>query len=188
MFRPPPRISHTMVAMSRRAAGSAPTTREARRNCGIVPKRMASIVYSGVTGCDASGVAVMMAISRTATCERRMGTGSSSLSPTMTSSVIPRRAQCCIAGGGPAGMMLGFLLARAGVEVLVLERHADFLRDFRGDTIHPSTLEVMYELGLLDRFLERPHSELREIGGRIGREVVMLADFSGLPTRCKFLA
>jgi len=64
--------------------------------------------------------------------------------------------RCCIAGGGPAGMMLGLLLARAGVAVLVLEKHADFLRDFRGDTIHPSTLEIMYELGLLGEFLEQP--------------------------------
>jgi len=67
------------------------------------------------------------------------------------------RTACCIAGGGPAGMMLGFLLARAGVEVLVLEKHQDFFRDFRGDTIHPSTLEVMYELGLLEDFLRQPH-------------------------------
>ena len=76
---------------------------------------------------------------------------------------------CCIAGGGPAGMMLGFLLARAGIDVTVLEKHKDFLRDFRGDTIHPSTFEVMYELGLLDAFLQRPHQELQEIGGQIGR-------------------
>ncbi len=96
--------------------------------------------------------------------------------------------QCAIAGGGPAGMMLGFLLARAGVDVVVLEKHADFLRDFRGDTIHPSTLEVMFELGLLDAFLARPHSEVREVGGRVGDQVVMLADFTRLPTRCKFLA
>ena len=71
--------------------------------------------------------------------------------------------RCCIAGGGPAGMMCGLLLARAGVDVLVLEKHADFLRDFRGDTIHPSTLEIMYELGLLDAFLKRPHQEVREL-------------------------
>src|SRR5690348_1982729 len=70
---------------------------------------------------------------------------------------------CCIAGGGPAGVMLGFLLARAGVEVLVLEKHRDFFRDFRGDTIHPSTLEVMAELGLLDAFLQRPHQEMRRV-------------------------
>ncbi len=67
---------------------------------------------------------------------------------------------CCIAGGGPAGMMLGYLLARAGIEVLVLEKHADFLRDFRGDTIHPSTLEVMHELGVLDELLTRPRQRI----------------------------
>jgi len=98
------------------------------------------------------------------------------------------RVQCCIAGGGPAGMMLGYLLARAGVEVLVLEKHADFLRDFRGDTVHPSTLEVMHELGLLDDFLKLPHQELRQIGGRIGDEAVVLADFSHVPARCRFIA
>src|ERR1700687_1183684 len=75
---------------------------------------------------------------------------------------------CCIAGGGPAGMMLGLLLARSGVEVMVLEKHADFLRDFRGDTIHPSTLEIMGELGLLEEFLKRSHQELRELAGQIG--------------------
>ena len=77
---------------------------------------------------------------------------------------------CCIAGGGPAGMMLGYLLARAGVEVLVLEKHADFLRDFRGDTIHPSTLEIMHELGLLDAFLRLPHQELRTLAGLVGED------------------
>jgi 2-polyprenyl-6-methoxyphenol hydroxylase-like FAD-dependent oxidoreductase len=96
--------------------------------------------------------------------------------------------RCCIAGGGPAGLMLGLLLARAGVDVVVLEKHADFLRDFRGDTIHPSTLEVMNELGILDEFLHRPHQEVQQIGGQIGQEYVMLADFSHLPTRCKFIA
>ena len=74
--------------------------------------------------------------------------------------------RCCIVGGGPAGMMLGFLLARAGVDVLVLEKHSDFLRDFRGDTIHPSTLEVIHELGLLDAFLALPHQEVRELSER----------------------
>ncbi len=96
--------------------------------------------------------------------------------------------RCAIAGGGPAGMMLGFLLARAGVDVLVLEKHADFLRDFRGDTIHPSTLEVMHELGLLDQFLKLPHSEVREIGALIGDEPVTFADFTHLPVRCGFIA
>ena len=96
--------------------------------------------------------------------------------------------RCCIAGGGPAGMMLGYLLARAGVDVVVLEKHADFLRDFRGDTIHPSTLEVMHELGILEEFLKRPHQELPQIAGQIGDEMIVLADFAHLPTRCKFLA
>src|SRR5579872_750400 len=98
------------------------------------------------------------------------------------------QTRCCIAGGGPAGMMLGFLLARAGVEVQVLEKHADFLRDFRGDTVHPSTLEVMYELGLLDAFLKRPHQELRHLSGFIGGEEVPIADFTHLPTHCRFIA
>jgi 2-polyprenyl-6-methoxyphenol hydroxylase-like FAD-dependent oxidoreductase len=85
-------------------------------------------------------------------------------------------------------MMLGFLLARAGVDVVVLEKHADFLRDFRGDTIHPSTLELMYELGLLAEFLKRPHQEVRELSGQVGEDVVKIADFTHLPTHCKFLA
>src|SRR5690348_14366444 len=97
-------------------------------------------------------------------------------------------ARCCIVGGGPAGMMLGLLLARAGVDTIVLEKHGDFLRDFRGDTIHPSTLELMYELGLLDDFLKRPHNELRQIEGQVGGERVIIGDFSHLPTRCKFIA
>src|ERR1700745_2956826 len=95
---------------------------------------------------------------------------------------------CCIAGGGPAGMMLGFLLARAGVAVTVLEKHADFLRDFRGDTIHPSTLELMYELGILEEFLKRPHQEARELAGQVGGEMVTMGDFTHLPTHCKFVA
>src|SRR5678815_3265441 len=94
--------------------------------------------------------------------------------------------QCCIAGGGPAGMILGLLLARAGVEVLVLEKHADFLRDFRGDTIHPSTLEVMHELGLLEELLQRPHQKARELKAQVGTFEATLADFSHLPTRCRF--
>jgi len=96
--------------------------------------------------------------------------------------------QCVVAGGGPAGMMLGLLLARAGVSVVVLEKHADFLRDFRGDTIHPSTLEVMYELGVLDEFLKRPHQEVRQLTGRVAGERVTIGDFTHLPTHCKFLA
>jgi 2-polyprenyl-6-methoxyphenol hydroxylase-like FAD-dependent oxidoreductase len=97
------------------------------------------------------------------------------------------RTRCCIAGGGPAGMMLGFLLARMGVDVVVLEKHADFLRDFRGDTIHPSTLEVMYELGIVEDFLRRPHQEVRQLKGQIGNETIAVADFTHLPTHCKFL-
>lgn len=93
-----------------------------------------------------------------------------------------------IAGGGPAGIMLGFLLARAGVSVLVLEKHRDFLRDFRGDTIHPSTLQVMHELGLLDAFLARPHQEVRRLRGMIGDTEITIADFGHLPTRCRFIA
>jgi 2-polyprenyl-6-methoxyphenol hydroxylase-like FAD-dependent oxidoreductase len=95
---------------------------------------------------------------------------------------------CCVAGGGPAGMIAGFLLARAGVDVMVLEKHADFLRDFRGDTIHPSTLELMYELGILDEFLRRPHTELPQIGAQVGDFTVPVADFTHLPTHCKFIA
>ena len=91
--------------------------------------------------------------------------------------------RCCIAGGGPAGMMLALLLARAGIAVLVLEKHGDFLRDFRGDTIHPSTLEVMHELGVLEEFLQRPHQEVRTLGAQIGDVFLPLADFTHLPTR-----
>ena len=98
------------------------------------------------------------------------------------------RAKCCIAGGGPAGMVLGLLLARAGVEVVVLEKHADFLRDFRGDTIHPSTLEVVHELGLLDEFLRHPHQEARVLAGNVAGAEFPLADFAHLPTKCKFIA
>ncbi|HEV7391306.1 MAG TPA: FAD-dependent oxidoreductase, partial [Burkholderiales bacterium] len=96
--------------------------------------------------------------------------------------------RCCIAGGGPAGMMLGLLLARAGIEVLVLEKHRDFLRDFRGDTIHPSTLEVMGELGLLDRLLALPHQKAPVMRAQFGDLDFPVADFSHLPTRCKFVA
>ncbi len=94
---------------------------------------------------------------------------------------------CCIAGGGPAGLMLGYLLARAGVNVTVLEKHPDFLRDFRGDTIHPSTLEIMHHLGLLEDFLRLPHQQVTKIMGEFQDEAVTLADFSRLPVRCKFM-
>src|SRR5438132_822288 len=104
-------------------------------------------------------------------------------------SMLPEiRTRCLIVGGGPAGMMTGYLLARAGVDVVVLEKHADFSRDFRGDTIHPSTLELMHELGLLDEFLKLPHQQVRELCGVINGNSVAIADFSRLPTRCKFIA
>jgi len=96
--------------------------------------------------------------------------------------------KCCIAGGGPAGMMLGFLLARAGVDVVVLEKHADFFRDFRGDTIHPSTLDLMYELGLLDEFLKLPHQKVDHLTAQVGDERVRMIDLTHLPTRCKYVA
>ena len=96
--------------------------------------------------------------------------------------------RCCIAGGGPAGMMLGFLLARAGVNVVVLAKHGDFFRDFRGDTIHPSTLELMAELGLLDEFLKLPHQKVDRLTALIGEERVRMIDLTHLPTRCKYIA
>lgn len=95
---------------------------------------------------------------------------------------------CCIAGGGPAGMMLGFLLARAGVDVVVLEKHADFLRDFRGDTIHPSTLQLMHELGLLDDFLKLPHTKMRDLAMRFGDETIQFVDFTHLPVVAPYIA
>jgi 2-polyprenyl-6-methoxyphenol hydroxylase-like FAD-dependent oxidoreductase len=98
------------------------------------------------------------------------------------------QTRCCIAGGGPAGMMLGYLLARAGIDVVILEKHGDFLRDFRGDTIHPSTLEVLHELGLLDEFLKRPHQQLQRLVAQIDDFTVTIGDLSHLPTRCKFVA
>jgi 2-polyprenyl-6-methoxyphenol hydroxylase-like FAD-dependent oxidoreductase len=96
--------------------------------------------------------------------------------------------RCCVVGGGPAGMMLGLLLARSGVAVAVLEKHADFLRDFRGDTIHPSTLELMHELGFLEEFLARPHQEVSVLQAQIGERTIPVGDFSRLPTRCGFVA
>src|SRR5438874_263931 len=104
-------------------------------------------------------------------------------------SVLPEiRARCVVVGGGPAGMMAGYLLARAGVDVVVLEKHADFNRDFRGDTIHPSTLDLTHELGLLDEFLKLPHQEIPRLSGIFNGHLVPMADFSRLPTHCKFIA
>jgi 2-polyprenyl-6-methoxyphenol hydroxylase-like FAD-dependent oxidoreductase len=100
----------------------------------------------------------------------------------------PLTTTCCIVGGGPAGMMLGFLLARAGIDVLVLEKHKDFFRDFRGDTIHPSTIELMYELGLLEAFLAVPHQKITHFEGSFGGRTFPIADLSHLPTQAKFVA
>jgi 2-polyprenyl-6-methoxyphenol hydroxylase-like FAD-dependent oxidoreductase len=97
-------------------------------------------------------------------------------------------ATCCIVGGGPAGMVTGVLLARQGVDVLVLEKHADFLRDFRGDTIHPSTLELMHELGWLDEFLRLPHSQMRHVTVQMAGSPITFADFSRLKVHCPYVA
>ncbi len=96
---------------------------------------------------------------------------------------MEHRVQVCIAGGGPAGMMLGVLLARSGVSVVVLEKHSDFLRDFRGDTIHPSTLQIMYELGWLDEFLKLPHERVSTLTGTFGDTLIRLANFSHLSAK-----
>src|SRR5579864_4678646 len=96
--------------------------------------------------------------------------------------------RCCIVGGGPAGMMLGYLLGRAGVETVVLEKHADFFRDFRGDTVHPSTLQVMDELGLIDGFLKVPHQQLQTLDGQFGDEAIRVADLSRLRVKYPFIA
>ncbi|MCE5294686.1 MAG: FAD-dependent oxidoreductase [Chlamydiales bacterium] len=98
------------------------------------------------------------------------------------------KTECCIVGGGPAGIMLGYMLARAGIETTVLEKYPDFFRDFRGDTIHPSTMEVLYELGLLDEFLTLPHNKMHRMMGEIGGQRVTMADFSHLNVRCPFIA
>src|SRR5262245_30540373 len=95
---------------------------------------------------------------------------------------------CCIVGGGPAGVMLGYLLARGGVDVVVLEKWPDFFRDFRGDTIHPSTLEALHELGLLDAFLRLPHTKTRQLKGYVGGEEIAMSDFSHLHVHCPYVA
>jgi 2-polyprenyl-6-methoxyphenol hydroxylase-like FAD-dependent oxidoreductase len=98
------------------------------------------------------------------------------------------KVRCCVVGGGPAGMMLGYLLGRAGIDVVVLEKHADFFRDFRGDTVHPSTLQVMDELGLIDGFLKLPHQRLQKMDGLFGGTPVRIADLSRLHTKYPFIA
>ena len=98
------------------------------------------------------------------------------------------QTRCCIVGGGPAGMMLGYLLGRAGIETLVLEKHADFFRDFRGDTVHPSTLQVMDELGLIDAFLKLPHQKLQKMDGKFGATTIRVADLSRLHVKYSFIA
>ena len=106
----------------------------------------------------------------------------------MAANSNPLATTCCIIGGGPAGIMLGFLLARAGVPVTILEKHKDFFRDFRGDTIHPSTLDLLYELGLLEKFLTIPHSQVAALSATVGGESFAISDFSHLRTHCKFIA
>jgi 2-polyprenyl-6-methoxyphenol hydroxylase-like FAD-dependent oxidoreductase len=98
------------------------------------------------------------------------------------------KVQVCVVGGGPAGMMLGYLLGRSGIDTCVLEKHPDFLRDFRGDTVHPSTLQIMHELGLLEDFLKLPHSEIHHFSAEIGERSFKVADFRQVPTRCKYVA
>jgi len=98
------------------------------------------------------------------------------------------QTHCCLVGGGPAGMMLGYLLGRAGIETLVLEKHADFFRDFRGDTVHPSTLQVMDELGLIDAFLKLPHQKLQKMDGKFGTTTIRVADLSRLNVKYPFIA
>ena len=97
-------------------------------------------------------------------------------------------ADCCIVGGGPAGLMLGYLMARAGLQVVVIEKHPDFLRDFRGDTIHPSTLEIMRQLGLLDELLALPHQRAEKLQAEVAGQEITMADFSRLPVQCRFIA
>jgi 2-polyprenyl-6-methoxyphenol hydroxylase-like FAD-dependent oxidoreductase len=101
---------------------------------------------------------------------------------------VSRVTTCCIVGGGPAGIMLGYLLARQKIQVIVLEKHRDFNRDFRGDTVHPSTLDVLGELGILDEFLRLPHQKVESVGGLVGDFSFSGPDFRTLKTRCRFIA
>src|SRR6201999_1753876 len=110
------------------------------------------------------------------------------LSPPMATPSSPLATTCCIIRGGPAGIMLGFLLARAGIPVTVLEKHKAFFRDFRGDTIHPSTLELLHELGLLDEFLKLPHQQVSRMSFQVGADRIPMVDLSHLPVHCKFIA
>src|SRR4051794_15227407 len=105
-------------------------------------------------------------------------------------STAPRTltTRCCIVGGGPAGMMLGYLLGRAGIDTVVLEKHADFFRDFRGDTVHPSTMQVMDELGLIDGFLQLPHQRIQKMDGQFGGSSIRISDLSRLKTKYPFIA
>src|SRR6202790_3529042 len=98
------------------------------------------------------------------------------------------KAQACIVGGGPAGMMLGYLLGRAGIDTCGEEKHAEFLRDFRGATVHPSTMQIMPELGLLEDFLKLPHSEVRSFSAAIGDLIFKIADFFHIPAACRYIA
>ena len=106
----------------------------------------------------------------------------------METRVAKTKTTCCIAGGGPAGIMLGYLLARAGIEVTVLEMWPDFFRDFRGDTIHPSTMDILAELGLLDEFLKLPHSEMTRMTMHVDGRTITMANLEHVPARCKFIA
>src|ERR1700688_4082004 len=115
--------------------------------------------------------------------------GADRVTPTGRSRMVETlTVQCCIAGGGPAGMMLGYLLGRAGVKTVVMEKHADFLRDFRGDTVHPSTMQILLELGLLDDFLQLPHSKIHAFEADIGHQTFKIADFAHVPIACRFIA